>query len=65
MYYGYYSNHTLHRRCRPDDGGQNMSSTSSPSCPFTHLSYNLPLAYFFTIGMALFFTCIILVYRYS
>uniref|UniRef100_A0A3P8YRI5 Transmembrane channel-like protein n=1 Tax=Esox lucius TaxID=8010 RepID=A0A3P8YRI5_ESOLU len=50
MYYGYYSNYTVTRNC--------SSSNSS-------LSYNIPLAYFFTIGMAFFITCIILVYRYK
>lgn len=48
MYYGYYSNNTL----------SSLNSTK------VYLSYNMPLAYFFTIGMAFFITCIILVYRY-
>uniref|UniRef100_A0A6Q2X1W9 Transmembrane channel-like protein n=1 Tax=Esox lucius TaxID=8010 RepID=A0A6Q2X1W9_ESOLU len=39
MYYGYYSNYTVTRNC--------SSSNSS-------LSYNIPLAYFFTIGMELY-----------
>uniref|UniRef100_A0A1A8JHT7 Transmembrane channel-like protein n=1 Tax=Nothobranchius kuhntae TaxID=321403 RepID=A0A1A8JHT7_NOTKU len=51
MYYGYYSNYTLHR---------NGSSSSR-----LDLSYNMPLAYFFTIGMAFFITCMILVYSMS
>uniref|UniRef100_A0A4W6CIQ3 Transmembrane channel-like protein n=1 Tax=Lates calcarifer TaxID=8187 RepID=A0A4W6CIQ3_LATCA len=55
MYYGHYSNYTLHRSCRDDGGG--------PDCVSKHLSYNMPLAYFFTIGVAFFITCIILVYR--
>uniref|UniRef100_A0AAR2KAD6 Transmembrane channel-like protein n=1 Tax=Pygocentrus nattereri TaxID=42514 RepID=A0AAR2KAD6_PYGNA len=42
MYYGYYSNYTLTKTC----GNTNDQS----SCGF-HLSYNMPLAYFFTIGM--------------
>uniref|UniRef100_A0A8C7IJV0 Transmembrane channel-like protein n=1 Tax=Oncorhynchus kisutch TaxID=8019 RepID=A0A8C7IJV0_ONCKI len=45
IYYGYYSNSTLSKDCRP--------------------SYNMPLAYFFTIGLAFFITCIILVYSMS
>ncbi|XP_037401294.1 transmembrane channel-like protein 6b isoform X1 [Pygocentrus nattereri] len=56
MYYGYYSNYTLTKTC----GNTNDQS----SCGF-HLSYNMPLAYFFTIGMAFFITCIILVYSMS
>ncbi|XP_062868726.1 transmembrane channel-like protein 6b [Trichomycterus rosablanca] len=52
MYYGYYSNHTLMREC------------SSSPCG-SHQYYNMPLAYFFTIGMAFFITCIILVYSMS
>uniref|UniRef100_A0A3Q0RMF8 Transmembrane channel-like protein n=1 Tax=Amphilophus citrinellus TaxID=61819 RepID=A0A3Q0RMF8_AMPCI len=45
MYYGYYSNHTL---CRDKTGGQNASTLY---CDSQQLSYNMPLAYFFTIGM--------------
>uniref|UniRef100_A0A4W4HCD9 Transmembrane channel-like protein n=1 Tax=Electrophorus electricus TaxID=8005 RepID=A0A4W4HCD9_ELEEL len=51
LYYGYYSNYTLQKPC-------------SNSCG-SHLSYNMPLAYFFTIGVAFFITCIILVYSMS
>ncbi|KAK2815790.1 hypothetical protein Q5P01_026257 [Channa striata] len=64
MYYGYYSNYTLQWTCR-DDGGQNISAGTRPHCLLKNLSYNLPLAYFFTIGMSLFITCIILVYSMS
>ncbi|XP_034044354.1 transmembrane channel-like protein 6b [Thalassophryne amazonica] len=53
MYYGFYSNYTLHSGCRDED------------CASQRLSYNMPLAYFFTIGVALFVTCIILVYSMS
>ncbi|XP_043090617.1 transmembrane channel-like protein 5 [Puntigrus tetrazona] len=52
LYYGYYSNKKLHTGC-------NGTSCSS------ELSYNMPLAYFFTIGAAFFITCIILVYSMS
>lgn len=62
MYYGYYTNYTLPRRSRGEGGGQNASALSSDSQQF---SYNMPLAYFFTIGMAFFITCIILVYSMS
>lgn len=66
MYYGYYSNYTLHRSCRDDDAGQNISVPDGTGldCTSQSLPYNMPLAYFFTIGMAFFITCIILVYRY-
>lgn len=66
MYYGYYGNYTLHKGCRDDAGGQNVSVSNGtrPACLSKHHSYNMPLAYFFTIGGAFFITCIILVYRY-
>ncbi|KAB5558927.1 hypothetical protein PHYPO_G00022850 [Pangasianodon hypophthalmus] len=55
MYYGYYSNYTF----------MNCSHVENQGSCGTHLSYNMPLAYFFTIGMAFFITCIILVYSMS
>ncbi|KAK3562148.1 hypothetical protein QTP86_030155 [Hemibagrus guttatus] len=56
MYYGYYSNYTFMKNC----------NNNVKECPcHTHVSYNMPLAYFFTIGMAFFITCIILVYSMS
>uniref|UniRef100_A0A3Q4I8U7 Transmembrane channel-like protein n=1 Tax=Neolamprologus brichardi TaxID=32507 RepID=A0A3Q4I8U7_NEOBR len=48
MYYGYYANYTLPRRSRDEGGGQNAFTLTSDSQQF---SYNMPLAYFFTIGM--------------
>uniref|UniRef100_A0A669BK70 Transmembrane channel-like protein n=1 Tax=Oreochromis niloticus TaxID=8128 RepID=A0A669BK70_ORENI len=48
MYYGYYTNYTLPRSSRGEGRGQNASALSSDSQQF---SYNMPLAYFFTIGM--------------
>ncbi|XP_041789823.1 transmembrane channel-like protein 6b [Chelmon rostratus] len=67
MYYGYYGNYTLHKGCRDDAGGQNVSVSNGtrPACLSKHHSYNMPLAYFFTIGGAFFITCIILVYSMS
>ncbi|XP_053275694.1 transmembrane channel-like protein 6b isoform X3 [Pleuronectes platessa] len=67
MYYGYYCNYTLREQCRDDGGGQNISVSNgtTPDCPTKHLSYNMPLAYFFTIVLAFFITCIILVYSMS
>ncbi|KAM4604329.1 transmembrane channel-like protein 6b isoform 1-T2 [Polymixia lowei] len=71
MYYGYYSNVTLRRGCGYDGGGggggQNLSAVNGtgPDCVSKTLTYNMPLAYFFTIGMAFFITCIILVYSMS
>ncbi|XP_071359835.1 transmembrane channel-like protein 6b [Trachinotus anak] len=67
MYYGYYCNYTLHRSCKDDGGGQNISVSNGTrlDCMPKHLTYNMPLAYFFTIGVAFFITCIILVYSMS
>ncbi|XP_044047320.1 transmembrane channel-like protein 6b [Siniperca chuatsi] len=67
MYYGYYGNYTLRRSCRDDVGGKSVSVSNGTSlgCISKHHSYNMPLAYFFTIGSAFFITCIILVYSMS
>jgi len=67
MYYGYYCNYTLGWSCMEADGGQNASSSNGTrtDCVSDHLSYSMPLAYFFTIGVSFFITCIILVYRYG
>lgn len=67
MYYGYYCNYTLHKSCRDDDGGKNVSMTNGTNldCVSKSLTYNMPIAYFFTIGVAFFITCIILVYSMS
>ncbi|XP_056135549.1 transmembrane channel-like protein 6b isoform X2 [Lampris incognitus] len=67
MYYGYYSNFTLNKSCRGGSQGQNSTvlNTTRLDCGSPRLSYNMPLAYFFTIGMAFFITCIILVYSMS
>lgn len=68
MYYGYYSNYTLQRSCTDDDvRGRNVSVSNGTSsdCASMRHSYKMPLAYFFTIGMAFFITCIILVYSMS
>ncbi|KAF1394844.1 hypothetical protein PFLUV_G00005350 [Perca fluviatilis] len=67
MYYGYYCNYTLRKSCRDDGGVQNVSLSNGTrlDCVSKHLSYNMPLAYFFTIGVAFFITCIILVYSMS
>ncbi|XP_060741255.1 transmembrane channel-like protein 6b [Tachysurus vachellii] len=56
MYYGYYSNYTFLKNC---------SSAEKESSCGTHISYNMPFAYFLTIGVAFFITCIILVYSMS
>nr|XP_023672754.1 transmembrane channel-like protein 6 [Paramormyrops kingsleyae] len=63
MYYGYYTNSALMGSCQ-------QNSTEPPSllqCPpeTFGLDYNMPLAYFFTVGIAFFITCIILVYSMS
>uniref|UniRef100_A0A3Q3GR97 Transmembrane channel-like protein n=1 Tax=Kryptolebias marmoratus TaxID=37003 RepID=A0A3Q3GR97_KRYMA len=56
MYYGYYHNDTLKMSCK---------NSTQEECEAKSPSYNMPLAYFFTIGMAFFITCIILVYSMS
>uniref|UniRef100_A0A672YC30 Transmembrane channel-like protein n=1 Tax=Sphaeramia orbicularis TaxID=375764 RepID=A0A672YC30_9TELE len=58
MYYGYYSNYTLRKSCRVDTGGQNMSISNGTGmdCPSKRHSYNMPMAYFFTIGVSFFIT---------
>lgn len=67
MYYGYYTNYTLQKSCRDDKGHHNgsLSNHTTLECTSKQHSYNMPLAYFFTIGVAFFITCIILVYRYG
>ncbi|KAM9792632.1 LOW QUALITY PROTEIN: transmembrane channel-like protein 6b [Neosynchiropus ocellatus] len=65
MYYGYYSNETLLRGCPVNHVGNNESNQTSPECESWRLSYKMPLAYFFTIGVSFFITCIILVYSMS
>ncbi|TNN26539.1 Transmembrane channel-like protein 6 [Liparis tanakae] len=67
MYYGYYCNYTLGWSCVEADGGQNASSSNGtgPDCVSDRLSYSMPLAYFFTIIVSFFITCIILVYSMS
>ncbi|XP_042340986.1 transmembrane channel-like protein 6b [Plectropomus leopardus] len=63
MYYGYYCNYTLGGSCGDDGGGQNVSLSNQTRLDC--VSYKMPLAYFFTIGVAFFITCIILVYSMS
>ncbi|XP_051967487.1 transmembrane channel-like protein 6 [Xyrauchen texanus] len=58
LYYGYYSNYTLQSERSCTESVNRTSCTSA-------LSYNMPLVYFFTIGVAFFITCIILVYSMS
>eukprot|EP00066_Takifugu_rubripes_P021508 XP_011610774.1 PREDICTED: transmembrane channel-like protein 6 [Takifugu rubripes] len=67
MYYGYYANYTLQKSCRVDGGHHNtsLSNGTMRGCISNHHHYNMPLAYFFTIGVAFFITCIILVYSMS
>lgn len=57
MYYGYYSNATLSQTCAHVGDGSQCSPREGG------LSYNMPLAYLFTMGTAFFVTCITLVYR--
>ncbi|CAJ1053729.1 transmembrane channel-like protein 6b [Xyrichtys novacula] len=62
MYYGYYCNYTLRKSCQED---VLVANETRSNCASKHHSYNMPLAYFFTIGFAFFITCIILVYSMS
>ncbi|TMS23444.1 Transmembrane channel-like protein 6 [Larimichthys crocea] len=52
MYYGYYSNYTL-QSCRDN---VSMPNGTSMGCASKQNSYNMPLAYFFTIGVSFFIT---------
>lgn len=67
MYYGYYCNYTLGNGCRDAVGAQNISLSNETiqDCVSKQHSYSMPLAYFFTIVVAFFITCIILVYSMS
>uniref|UniRef100_A0A1A8JMB0 Transmembrane channel-like protein n=1 Tax=Nothobranchius kuhntae TaxID=321403 RepID=A0A1A8JMB0_NOTKU len=49
----------------PHRGGNYTLHRNGSSSSRLDLSYNMPLAYFFTIGMAFFITCMILVYSMS
>lgn len=65
MYYGYYSNSSLSKSCEAG-AARNVSASNASGLACTsqrQQSYKMPLAYFFTIQMAFFITCIILVYR--
>ncbi|XP_064180876.1 transmembrane channel-like protein 6b isoform X1 [Anguilla rostrata] len=68
MFYGHYSNDTLSSgsssSCPPAHNDTGHNDTGHPACT-QRLSYNMPLAYFFTIGVSFFITCIILVYSMS
>uniref|UniRef100_A0A3Q3F084 Transmembrane channel-like protein n=1 Tax=Labrus bergylta TaxID=56723 RepID=A0A3Q3F084_9LABR len=58
MYYGYYCNYTLRDECQDDVGLKNLSvlHETRQDCMSKQHSYNMPLAYFFTIGVAFFIT---------
>uniref|UniRef100_UPI0037E7A3C4 transmembrane channel-like protein 6b n=1 Tax=Semicossyphus pulcher TaxID=241346 RepID=UPI0037E7A3C4 len=62
MYYGYYCNYILRRSCSDNVG---VSNDTRLDCESRQHSYNMPLAYFFTIGVTFFIKCIILVYSMS
>ncbi|MBN3313500.1 TMC6 protein, partial [Atractosteus spatula] len=55
MFYGYYTNSTLNSSSSPAAGASDEK----------RMPYNMPLAYFFTIGISFFITCIILVFSMS
>ncbi|XP_029913430.1 transmembrane channel-like protein 6 isoform X2 [Myripristis murdjan] len=70
MFYGYYTNSII-KTCTAADlsPGYTGESTDQTVCDTVTSSqvmpYNIPVAYFFTIGIAFFIICIILVYRMS
>lgn len=53
MFYGYYANAMI-KTCSPPDCDSGKS---------LNMPYSIPAAYFFTITIAFFITCIILVYK--
>ncbi|KAI1884374.1 hypothetical protein AGOR_G00225750 [Albula goreensis] len=59
MFYGYYTNDSCQLPENSTNGTANQSNCTQ------HTSYNIPVAYFFTIGVAFFVTCVILVYSMS
>ncbi|XP_041812894.1 transmembrane channel-like protein 6 isoform X2 [Chelmon rostratus] len=67
MFYGYYTN-TLIKTCWAADLTHSSISSDVPVCD-THkpqiVQYSIPAAYFFTIAVAFFTICIILVYSMS
>lgn len=65
MYYGYYCNYTLRSTCKDHEALVFSRDNETTLQCRSKLSYNMPLAYFFTIGAAFFITCIILVYSMS
>ncbi|KAG7491192.1 hypothetical protein MATL_G00000320 [Megalops atlanticus] len=65
MYYGYYTDQVLSCNLTHDATGPANQSDCRGEGAGHQLSYNMPLAYFFTIGLAFFITCIILVYSMS
>ncbi|KAM4598254.1 transmembrane channel-like protein 6 [Polymixia lowei] len=70
MFYGYYS-YTAVNGCKPEElaGGSTEEVADRSACDTVKgpqmMSYNIPVAYIFTIGIAFFITCIILVYSVS
>ncbi|KAM3598836.1 uncharacterized protein V6R79_023181 [Siganus canaliculatus] len=63
MFYGYYTNAVV-KTCRADDSSRS-SVAESAACKSQMIPYSIPAAYFFTIVIAFFIMCIILVYRTS
>ncbi|XP_041077838.1 transmembrane channel-like protein 6 isoform X3 [Polyodon spathula] len=64
LYYGYYTNSTVNG-CGPDRNGSGCTVGQNSLDNNTRMPYNIPLAYFFIIGVSFFITCIILVYSMS
>ncbi|XP_072225247.1 transmembrane channel-like protein 6 [Leuresthes tenuis] len=64
MFYGYYSNATI-KTCQAADSSSNGDQTGCNSHEPQMVPYNIPMAYLFTIAIAFFTICIILVYSMS
>lgn len=66
MFYGYYTNSTINKRCGPT---VSRTATKETTCHVVSdpqmIQYNIPLAYVCTMCTAFFLTCIILVYSLS
>ncbi|XP_044037256.1 transmembrane channel-like protein 6 [Siniperca chuatsi] len=64
MFYGYYTN-TVIKTCRAADSSHSSTSESCDTDKSQIVPYSIPAAYLFTIAIAFFIICIILVYSMS
>lgn len=63
MFYGYYTNTNTNTKACGAADSNHSSTAESPGIESQILPYCIPAAYFFTIAVAFFTICIILVYR--